>query len=493
METTDKTIIRLKNGRCLIDDVQSTIFTKIRNAHPHFSNDYSWSELSMTELFVDCYKENARYCPEAKSWYTYNGSIWIKDTQALLVMDKLQEFVKLLNIYASDLDDSEQIDLIKYKTFTTKLLDRRVRERMLKDASNLTSISLSDFDKNPYLINCENGTYDLDNDSFHFHTYEDYITLKTNCIYIIPTAEINYSFDRWNQFIQEIMNNNKDKAAYLQRALGYSLLGENTEECMFVAWGKTTRNGKGTLFNTILHLLGDYATSVSSSLICKSKAIKNANQATPALAALRGRRFIVMSEVNKDTEFDEEIIKEFTGNDAISGRELYGTLFTFVLQGTFWLMCNDLPKTVDMGLIASDRLKIIEFDKHFDSSDRDTTLKAQFQEKIAKAVIFKWLIDGYKMYKKEKLNDPKEVKDTLNYYELKNDIVKRFVNDCCVNDKNSKILKTELRTYFESWRKRLDLPSVSKQSFYNDIERYYKEITITGYAYFKGVSIKEDK
>lgn len=33
------------------------------------------------------------------------------------------------------------------------------------------------------------------------------------------------------------------KADFLQRALGYSMLGMSNEECMFILHGKTTRNG----------------------------------------------------------------------------------------------------------------------------------------------------------------------------------------------------------------------------------------------------------
>lgn len=490
MEKTDN-LLQLSNGRYFIDERQSRVYSIIIEAHPHYSSVYKWTELSMAELFVECYKDVSKYCKEIGVWYTYNGSMWEKDIGSLLVMDKLQEFVKLLDIYSNELD-SKEVDIVKYKSFIVKLLDRRARERMIKDAQNLVSISLSDFDKNPYLINCENGTYDLENDSFRFHSSEDYITLKTNCLYILPTSEINYNHTRWNQFIDEITNNDKEKADYLQRALGYSLLGKTTEECMFMAWGKTTRNGKGTLFNSIHNLLGTYSAAASSQLLCKTNAIKDPSRANPALCALKGKRFIIMSEIAKYAEIDEDVFKKFTGNDLITARELYKSEFEFSMQGTFWIMCNDLPKIIDKGIFSSDRIKVIEFDRHFDAETRDITLKSQFQEKTAKAVIFKWLIDGYKKYKKVGLAEPKEITENIEKYELDNDIVKRFINDCCENNQNNKILKTDMRAFFESWRKKLDLPGLDKQTFYKDFEKYYDICISHGYAYFKGVSYKEE-
>lgn len=90
---------------------------------------------------------------------------------------------------------------------------------------------------------------------------------------------------RWEQFIKEVTQNDKDKADYLQRALGYSILGTSKEECMFILHGKTTRNGKSTMLDAIQHLLGDYSTVTPVELICRGDRAKNAEAASPVLAS----------------------------------------------------------------------------------------------------------------------------------------------------------------------------------------------------------------
>ena len=45
---------------------------------------------------------------------------------------------------------------------------------------------------------------------------------------------------------------------WMQRALGYSILGKTDEQCLFIAYG-TGANGKSTLFEVIREVLGDYA------------------------------------------------------------------------------------------------------------------------------------------------------------------------------------------------------------------------------------------
>lgn len=45
--------------------------------------------------------------------------------------------------------------------FISKMGDRRFRDRLMKDAASVMPITVEEFDANPYLINCRNGTYEL--------------------------------------------------------------------------------------------------------------------------------------------------------------------------------------------------------------------------------------------------------------------------------------------------------------------------------------------
>lgn len=485
----ESSLFKLKDGRYFLSQEQSDIYSKIVKAQPHYSSQYKWDEMSMADLFADCYKHNTLYCPEMKSWYIYDGTIWIEDTGAITVNDRLKEFIRLLQIYSCEISDGETVKASDYQKFVRSLVDRRVRDRIIKDAQSEACVYLSQFDANPYLINCENGTYDLEHNAFHFHKASDYLTLKTSCNYILPNMEETYKCDRFFSFLNEIMQNDQEKLDYLQRGLGYSLFGILSEECMFFAHGKTSRNGKGTLFNTIQTVLGDYATTADSQLICRGKR-NDVNNASPAIMALKGKRLVILSEVYEDNELDEKIVKSYTGNDSISARALYGKQTNLRLQCTFWLMCNHLPKVQDKTLFSSDRIKIVEFNKHFSDIERDTTLKQQFSTPEAKSVILMWLIEGYKKYVKYKLVEPESVKKAIKKYEYKNDLVKLFLEECCIEDENEKILRTLLYENFESWRKKGDYEYMSKQRFYTHVDDLYESKNHNGYIYYKGLKIR---
>ena len=81
----EQALFQLSNGRYIMDEAQSRVMFQIKEAQPEHSHPisgtgYSWDESGMAELFSECYKNDTRYCPEAKSWFTYSEGAWRKDT-----------------------------------------------------------------------------------------------------------------------------------------------------------------------------------------------------------------------------------------------------------------------------------------------------------------------------------------------------------------------------------------------------------------------------
>ena len=247
---SDRELFELRNGRVIMDEDLSEKMYIIKSYHPEkadeTSSGFEWSEMGMANLFGMLYNREARYCTEHKSWYTYFEGAWRKDEGAILVSEKIKDFVRLMILYCGEIVDDEIRKA--YTSFVNKMGDRRMRDRILKDATGELRISATEFDADPYLINCLNGTYSLRDFSFREAKWDDFLTMQTNFRH---TVRRDIKCDRWEQFIDEVTQGEKDKADFLQRSLGYSILGMSNEECMFILHGKTTRNGKSTLLNII--------------------------------------------------------------------------------------------------------------------------------------------------------------------------------------------------------------------------------------------------
>lgn len=122
------------------------------------------------------------------------------------------------------------------------------------------------FDRNIYYLNCQNGTLDLQTGEFHPHTPQDKLTKIAGAAY-----DSNAKSLRFIRFISEVMSGDKEKARFMQKSLGYGLTGDTRYECMFFYYGATTRNGKGTLMESTLHVMGDYGLTVRPETIAQSR------------------------------------------------------------------------------------------------------------------------------------------------------------------------------------------------------------------------------
>lgn len=361
-------------------------------------------------------------------------------------------------------------------------------------ASNTITVEFKVSERYPDFA--DNGTYDLRDYSFREHNWEDFLTMQTSFNH---TVSRDVKCKRWEKFIKEVTQNDADKADFLQRALGYSMLGMSNEECMFILHGKTTRNGKSTLLNTIETMLGDYAKVAPVGMICRGDRQKDAEAASPTLAGLKGKRFVTMSESNEYGKLDEEKIKQLTGGEEISARALYQSAITFKPQFTLWLSCNDLPMVTDKSLFASERIKVVEFNRHFSPEEQDTHLKDELCEQSSMSGIFMWLVRGYIHYKERGLAMSGSLKSVVTKYERDNDLVLQFLENRCERvpeESSPTVIKAkDLYNAFKIWAKSEGAYILSARKFNSEMERhpewFDRKSTSSGYATYCGLKLKE--
>jgi len=234
-----------------------------RERHIEENDAYPRNDIGVARLFYDIHNEAICYVVESKTWYTYTGKKWLKDEGGLWVMELCKHFAQALSNYAASLDDGSD-DSKAYMKYMSGFHSRRRREGLLSDAKSISPKSLAAFDRDRMLLNCQNGTLDLNNFGLRPHNAGDYITKITR---------IHYDHEavcpRWNKFVDEVMCGDTDTAVFLQKALGYSLTGDTSEECFFILYGNTTRNGKSTLSETVAYILGDYARTIQPQTLAR--------------------------------------------------------------------------------------------------------------------------------------------------------------------------------------------------------------------------------
>jgi putative DNA primase/helicase len=120
------------------------------------------------------------------------------------------------------------------------------------------------FDDNPYLINCHNGTLDLRTGELRSHERSDLFTKSVNAEYDVDSKR-----EFFDEFLETIQPD-PGVRAFLQRSIGYSLLGTVRERSFWILHG-TGNNGKSIFVNLFNNLLGDYASGTTTASIMLSK------------------------------------------------------------------------------------------------------------------------------------------------------------------------------------------------------------------------------
>lgn len=465
------------NKSVLEDEQHSEIMEFLMRERPHSSPVYTWDEIGMAALLADAFQDSIRFCPQEKAWYIWERR-WKKQNEEGVIHDRLQTLLNLLLIYCKEVMylDREDEFIADYQKYIKSIRKYTSMRNIINTLSSSVRLNLMDMDNNPYILNTTNHAYDLKTGNIVADITPYNVTKKTTCR--LPDS-ITKRCDRWYQFIDEIMEGDKEKARFLQRALGYSLLGVNREECMFIAYGSKTRNGKGTLFSTIATVLGeDYASAAPTDLICESKSGRTTdlNAPQPVLASLTGTRIVTMAESSRDVRLDAANMKTMTGRDTLVTRGLYEASFRFVPQFTLWLNTNYLPAITDDTVFSSNRVWVIEFNRHFDESSQDKDLKELFTAHENRPTILKWLVDGCKDYMEKGLNIPQCVRDATASYRKLHDRIGCFFEDCCIIDESKKTLRGDLYRTYRQW-------CVKEENRYKPMgsTTFYNEIAVRGF------------
>lgn len=328
-----------------------------------------------------------------------------------------------------------------------KLDQRKYRDLMVKDAASdpAVTVDMSAFDRDKFLFNCHNGTINLLTGEFKAHDPADMLTKMTEVDYV-PDAVC----DRWLSFMDEVMEGDKGRIRYLQKAIGYAMSGDTRLECMFILYGATSRNGKGTTMETILRILGEYGRTAKPDMLSK-KGFADSSGPSEDVARLNGARMVNVSEPEKSMQIDASLTKQMTGNNILTARFLRENSFEFKPQFKLFIDTNHLPQISDMTLFESDRIKIIPFNRHFTAEERDIDLKSFFARSENLSGILNWCLEGFRLYMTEGLDMPDSVENATKEYRQQSDRIMMFTSQCVKKEIGQELRAQAVYSRYKDW------------------------------------------
>lgn len=407
--------------------------------------EYPRTGIGTSKLFADIYRNELKFVRELGMYFYYNGVVWVKDLNFVYARRLAKKFTQTAISTANKIEDDEiRNAAVKYYS---KYTDFNQREKLIKDAQSVYVIEYSDFDKHKELYNCKNGTFNLETGELQPHSADDMLTQVSNVIY-----EKGAKCDRWEQFIDEVMEGDEQSKNLLQMISWYCLGGSTRLECFFMLYGATTRNGKGTFNSTMFKMHGDYAKALRPEALSIKSFYGSTDAPNEAIASLSGARYVSVSEPGEGLVLNSDLVKSLTGGDPITARFLHQHAFTYVPQFKIAINTNFLPKITDDTIFSSERLVLLNFSRHFDMETRDNRLKEKLLKPQSLSGVFNWCYEGHEMLEKAgAFHMPDKSKKLFDQYRGESDTTQQFIDECLISEEGAKTSVKKIYDKYKEW------------------------------------------
>lgn len=463
--------LREENKRCQPPleeaDLERIAGSVSRYAPASSTEVHHYTDLGNAGRLVDMHGEEIRFCYDWNSWLIWDGTRWKQDTSGE-VSRLATDVPRSLYLAAAEAEDkTERQNIAKFAAATEGAFRLRA---MVELARSQVPVTMDALDSDPYLLTVENGTVDLRTGELREADPGDLITKSAAAAYD-PAADA----PKWRETLFEIFDGDAELTRFVQKAAGYSLTGDVSEQCLFVLYG-TGSNGKSTFLSMLQRVLGDYGLSTPPSAILATR-----NDSIPNdIARLRGIRFTTLLEVEQGRRLAEPMVKAMTGGDVIAARFLHGEFFDFTPEFKLWLGTNHKPRVLGQDTGIWRRIRLIPFTVQIPEERQDKHLFDKLQEE--RSGILNWLIEGCLMWQQEGLKPPVVVQQATESYRSEEDVLGDFLEEKIEDEEGALTASSEVYQAYTDWCEKTGEKQQSQRWLTMRLEErgYDREKTRTG-------------
>jgi putative DNA primase/helicase len=435
--------------------------------------EYGPTQDGLARALVDHRGSELRYCPQRGRWLHWNGHRWLWDEA-----ERHREMVRAL---ARSLPDGEGWSRFKSSALSANGVTGVVR---LAQSDPAIAVHIDQLDSQPYELNTPAGIIDLRTGALRS---PDPTAMHTRSTSVAP------DFDRRSEIFDRFLHDtfaDAELIGYIQRLFGVSAIGKVLEQLLPFGHGSGA-NGKSTLLEAVMHVLGFGETGYAMAAPSEMLMIRKHNEHPAELAQLSGARLVVCSELESGQRFAEAKVKQLTGRDSINARFMRRDPFTFVPSHTLWLLGNHKPNTKAGGPAFWRRVRLLPFTRVVPEEQRDPKLGEKLVEDAP--AILAWMAQGAADYEKNGMREPAVVKAATAAYKNDQDTVSRFIDERCFLSPGVdqvRVFRDDLRNAYEDWCREGGDEPVGAKDFVQEVRnRAHNEGVTRGRRWFSGISL----
>ena len=426
------------------------------------------TDLGNAERVADAHGADVRYAVDRALWLYWSETHWKRGHEdriaryaASVARSISKEALLFPDVRPRDPDTHVLLksDRAIHTAFAMRSEGRSALESMIALSRYHERIGCygADFDADPWLFCTPTAVVNLREGSVAGHE-------RTQMLSRCSKAGIDSMVDTpvFTAFLDQIFLGSADLIAFVQRALGMSLIGMQREHVIFFCFGDGG-NGKGTLLNLMLRMLGDYGVKLPANML-----IEQNNPSHPTeLTDLEGARIAIGGEVPKGAAWDENKIKDLSGADPIRAHKMRMDFYQFEASHTLWVQGNDKPRIRGTNKGIWRRMRMIPFCADIQTEDKDLPAKLDAEA----AGIMAWIIEGCRLYMQDGLGTCQEVADATAEYKRTEDFFGTFLDECCECSPEATCSKEEFRKALTAWLETSGFHKMTDRAIKADIER----------------------
>lgn len=440
---------------------------------------YTLDDMGNAKRFIDLFGEDFRYNYTDKIFLYWDGCRWAAD-QTGAVERSADVSVEAMSAEAEWYEKNGDEDAAKaFRKHIKASRSNKSKTNMLKEVQHNMPIMPFQLDKHKMAFNVPNGTLSLKSGQL-VPAKRDYFITKFSPIEYTDNADCVL----WQKFLDDIFGGDRELIRYIQKAVGYSMTGDTSEQCVFFLYG-TGRNGKSTFLDVLREIFGDYVSNIQPETIMVKNSMGNGINSD--IARLKGARMVTTVEPNEGVRLNEGLIKQLTGDDAVTARKLYGNEFEFKPEFKLWMATNHKPiiRGTDDGIWR--RIHMIPFTVQIPIDKVDRQLKSKLEREYP--AILRWAVEGCLLWQREGLKQPRAVLGMTREYRREMDVISGFLDDRCEVGEGFSAKSSELYAAYSAWCEANTEFKMSNTKFSVEMEkRFKKEISRNG-RFFIGLKL----
>jgi P4 family phage/plasmid primase-like protien len=399
----------------------------------------TYGDVGLSRRLAKTIRGRLAYVRERQMWVAFDGKRWAERADHIAVQECKRLHDELWR-EIPEVPPEQRMDAVFFVkgTATKRCIDAVVSLARSEPGIN---VSQDEFDAHPWLLNVQNGVLDLRSGDLRPHD---------PALRLTQLAQVTYDPDAkselWQSFMGDVTCGDEQIENFHQQAFGIALTGDVSDEVLICHNGGGC-NGKSTALEAIAAMLGDYAAVAPPGLFTA----RSFDSHPTEIAALHGKRFVTAIEQEANRALRESLVKSLTGGDTIRTRRMREDFWEMKPTWKIHIAYNRAPRLTGTDDGIRRRLRVVPWAASF-KDHPDSTIKLRLTGNSERSGILTWCLEGLRRrLALGRLESPPAVLVATDEYIDDEDLIGRFIADCCVEGPRHEAEIRSTLAAFRAW------------------------------------------